>query len=454
MIGYAKEKARRLVANRLSNIIFALLVLSTAAFSETKSEFHNLIRSKQLTGELTVRITEPDKFQALFGTPDSTFEAKEGDFDLLFYQYDRALVIFGKRKNSENPAVWLSMMIDEKKVDIETGIPIHLNHMSDITKIDSFHGLQGVVLQKLNLRDQIDKILQLPFDTRTEWPSADKIPEGFTPDRWLKNAITPGLNIREIHKQDIDGTGVGIAIIDQPLLLGHEEYSHRLVRYDATGLGHMDPQMHASPVASIAVGKTLGVAPGSELSFFAVPMWERDNAPYIRVLETILSLNERLSADQKIRSVSISDGRFAKNDNYDGWQEILRRAEDSGVFVMTCDTKVFNYGMLSWNRSGSPEDVNSYVPGHYFGNGDVLLVPGGNRTLASHKGRDVYWFSTTGGMSWGAPYIAGLAALAFQVKPELTPEQIRALLVETATLTQIGPIVNPEVFIEKVKELE
>jgi subtilisin family serine protease len=57
-------------------------------------------------------------------------------------------------------------------------------------------------------------------------------------------------------------------------------------------------------------------------------------------------------------------------------------------------------------------------------------------------------------MSWAAPYLAGLAALAFQVNPGIKPAKIKELLVKTATKTKAGPIVNPKAFINGVKSLQ
>ena len=55
-------------------------------------------------------------------------------------------------------------------------------------------------------------------------------------EKLLQDGINPGLGIRALHEQGINGSNVGIAIIDQPLLLGHKEYSSRITRYDATSL--------------------------------------------------------------------------------------------------------------------------------------------------------------------------------------------------------------------------
>jgi hypothetical protein len=96
--------------------------------------------------------------------------------------------------------------------------------------------------------------------------------------------------------------------------------------------------------------------------------------------------------------------------------------------------------------------VLSYKAGKYAGKDDQLRIPAGGRALASYRGDEVYTFYREGGMSWAAPYIAGLAALAFQTDPEITPSLIIRCLVETATETEAGPVVNPIGFIEKIKE--
>jgi len=51
------------------------------------------------------------------------------------------------------------------------------------------------------------------------------------------------------------------------------------------------------------------------------------------------------------------------------------------------------------------------------------------------------------------PYLAGLAALAYQVDPEIEPKTIVKLWVETAVHIDAGPVVNPTGFIEAVRKL-
>ena len=97
-----------------------------------------------------------------------------------------------------------------------------------------------------------------------------------------------------------------------------------------------------------------------------------------------------------------------------------------------------------------PDDPNNY----YFDSGvNALYVPASNWSIASHRGKDVYTFDTRGGNSWTVPYLAGLAAMAFQIHPEMSPDRIVALFQETATQTKQGRVINPRGFIEAVKGL-
>jgi subtilisin family serine protease len=294
----------------------------------------------------------------------------------------------------------------------------------------------------------------MDFDSLTQWPPQDKLPPGFYPRELLKKGKNPGLGIRALHEQGINGKGVGIAIIDQPLLLGHEEYTSRIIRYDATGLQRMTPQMHGSPIVSIAVGKEIGVAPEAVLTYFAVPMWEQSNLPYIRSFKRIFQLNEILPAEEKIRTVSISDGAFPSLKGFEEFKKVLEEAENKGIFVVTCDRDFLDYGALTLIENQDPDDPKNYMPGRYVGEHNLLRIPTGNKTIASHRGINVYSFERRGGMSWAAPYLAGLAALAFQVNPGIKPAKIKELLVKTATKTKAGPIVNPKAFINSVKSLQ
>src|SRR5512133_3494167 len=74
-----------------------------------------------------------------------------------------------------------------------------------------------------------------------------------------------------MHARGITGRGVGIAVIDSPLLVGHEEYATNIDWYEEIDAKLDDAaRMHAAAGASIAVGRTIGVAPGARLFFIGV----------------------------------------------------------------------------------------------------------------------------------------------------------------------------------------
>ena len=114
----------------------------------------------------------------------------------------------------------------------------------------------------------VRSLLYADFDSKTQWPASDKLPTDFDRQKIMEISKDPGLGIRKLHDQGITGNGVGIAIIDQTLLVDHIEYKDRIRIYeeaeDITG-GWLETQMHGPAVASIAVGKTVGVAPDADL---------------------------------------------------------------------------------------------------------------------------------------------------------------------------------------------
>ena len=146
-----------------------------------------------------------------------------------------------------------------------TGMPSH----GKIKSIPSYRpgsgsnwqvDLRSCDLSTLDLRDRREDLLHADFDSRTIWPA--RLPEGFDVARVMDLGKNPGLGLRALHAQGITGAGVGIGIIDQALLVQHVEYKKQLRLYEEIHwLEGSDAQMHGPAVASIAVGKGVGVGP-------------------------------------------------------------------------------------------------------------------------------------------------------------------------------------------------
>lgn len=79
-----------------------------------------------------------------------------------------------------------------------------------------------------------------------------------------------------------------------------------------------------------------------------------------------------------------------------------------------------------------------------------------SRAVASPTGPEEYVFHADGGWSWSVPWIAGLYALAGQVRPDITPGLFWAEALRTGSMIKVrrgdkevdlGSIANPPALI-------
>ncbi len=338
------------------------------------------------------------------------------------------------------------------------------------------YDVRGLDISKEDL-SWLEDFNELGFDTNTKWP--EKVPAGFDPEQILELGKNPGLGIRDLHEQGITGKGVSIAIIDQALLLEHEEYKDNIVLYERIHDVDEWASMHGPAVASIAVGKNVGVAPEAKLYFIAETFghfqddgYEFDASLIADGIMRVLEINKILPEGEKIRVISISRGY---NINDTGYQEItaaIEAAAKENVFVITTSTgEYYDFDLFGMSRDflKDPEDFNSYTPAawvkdYFYENPsafqDMILFPMGSRAYAGFTGTEEYSIETPGGLSWSVPWCAGFYALCCQVKPDLTPQEFIQALKETGVTTELkregktypfGKIVNPA---EVIKALQ
>jgi hypothetical protein len=435
-------------------IVLGLLRISACAEPDRaiESSHADIIHRAVAEGKLSFKLTTAEDLKSLLGPAVKETTENDGGMETLVLEYTDVRGTFGRMRDSSAPFALYELAVGGQRVDIGQGQQIVLRNETDLKKFDSFWGLTNVSLVNTDLRDYSKLLATMSFDSRTVWPEPNKLPERFDPARVLEEGKNPGLGVRSLHKQGIDGKGVGIALIDQPLVKNHKEYIDNIAHFEGIDVQGVGPQMHGPAVASIAVGKNCGVAPAANLCYYAIPMWKWKNCqPYCDVISKILQSNESLKPAEKIRVVSISTGMFSHWNDFTRWEKTLRKADQQGVLIVTCDTTAIDYGTLTRISGKDPDDPNSYRSGRYGVGPGHLLVPAGNRTTASHEGPEVYTYWTEAGMSWATPYLAGLAALAYQVDPEIEPKKIVELWMQTAVQTDEGLIVNPTVFIECVQ---
>jgi hypothetical protein len=349
----------------------------------------------------------------------------------------------------------------------------------DPKNLDAFQvDLRSYDLSELDLRDFGVALAYANFDDRTVWPAPERLPPDFDRQRVVEISKNPGLGIRSLHAKGITGRGVGVAIIDNPLLTDHQEYAERLRLYEEDNVpSEAEAHMHGPAVASIAVGKTVGVAPEADLYYIGRWPWDRegvkDGKPTVtfkyeaEAIRRILQINEQLPADRKIRVISISFGwGFGQR----GVAEVTKAAQEAkaaGMLVISSSVEMthgFKFHGLGRDLLSSADDFASYRPARFgeemYANHDHLLVPMDVRATASPTGKNEYAFYGEGGWSWAVPYIAGAYALAAQVDPKITPERFWALAMKTGRTVRVshesrsldlGPILDPAQLIEALR---
>jgi len=352
-----------------------------------------------------------------------------------------------------------------------TVLPTYDVNSKDAWQVD----LRAYDLSALDLRSSLESLFYADFDDKTTWPSDNRMPQGFNPQRIMELGKNPGLGIRDLHSQGITGKGVGIAIIDQTLLVDQQEYRNQLRLYeemdDITG-EWLRSQMHGPAVASIAVGKTVGVAPEAYLYYIATTHGDFSYLP--RCIRRILQVNEQLPMQKRIKVISISKGWSPTDDGYDEMMAVCEEAKAAGIFVVSCSLEEvygFKFHGLGRHPLADPDVFESYESGlwwakkfyknvrfHDYGR---LLVPMDSRTTACPTGSDKYVFYRQGGWSWSVPYIAGVYALAAQVELDITPERFWSLAMKTGRTIELehkgqrhsfGPIIDPVALVSTLQE--
>ena len=284
----------------------------------------------------------------------------------------------------------------------------------------------------------------------------------------LEKGKNPGLGVKSIHKRGITGRGVNVGIIDQNLCLSHPEFKGKVVQYKDIGCNQPPNRgsMHAPGVLGLLAGTTLGTAPDVHVYFSAAPSWTQDTKYQAEALEWILEVNQSLPKDSRIKVVSVSAAPSGKgspfNKNTRLWDKAFKKAKKEGILVLDC-TK--HHGIIGpcYYDIHDPDDLSKCkigYPGMTMQRRppkNRIYAPCSFRTTAEeyNDGNPSYQYHGRGGLSWSVPYVAGVLALGWQVKPDLKDNEIVRLLFKTAYITDDSyKIINPVAFIDAVEKLK
>jgi subtilisin family serine protease len=202
-------------------------------------------------------------------------------------------------------------MADFRGYYVYTEPPVYDLYAEDPSPVD----LRSSDLTMLDLSKSRNDLLNANFDSKTQWPPSNKMPFDFDWQKIMETNKDPGLGIQVLHEQAITGKGIGIAIVDQPLLVDHHEYVNQLRLYEEINVTpEENATMHGAAVTSIAVGKTVGIAPDADLYY--IGSWTGDWDPatevftwnfkyYAQAIHRILEINQNLPKQHKIRVIAM-----------------------------------------------------------------------------------------------------------------------------------------------------
>ena len=309
---------------------------------------------------------------------------------------------------------------------------------ADINGID----LQCVDLSQFDLRDYKEELFLASFNSETVWPEDSQLPDSFKPEELMASAFKPSLGIDSIHQLGIKGQNIGVAILDHILLCDHVEYKDNLKMYYEVNLNNLPDSYyishyHGSAVTSIAAGQNVGVAPEADI-YYIYDYSTSGRTEEVKSAELlaenimrIIEVNEQLPADNKIRVISYSSG--IPDDNEVLNEAILKARENKIEFIYSgLFDDVFSGLRKLPYKDG--DDIESFVPvttelQRYQNNHqrlayiDKIAVPFQGITTAGASNTDDYVYYGAGGVSWAAPYLAGLYALCCEVKTDMTLDE-------------------------------
>ncbi|WP_346848180.1 MULTISPECIES: hypothetical protein [unclassified Clostridium] len=130
------------------------------------------------------------------------------------------------------------------------------------------------------------------FDTVTEW--SEDLPKDFEPWKLIEEGKKKKLELGNLHDKGYDSEGIGIAMIDATLLVDHVEIKDNLKFYKAFSSEKDIAEMHGVAMASIAVGRNIGIAPKADLYFIADDFYnvEQKKVDFTKIADDILNIIE------------------------------------------------------------------------------------------------------------------------------------------------------------------
>lgn len=282
-----------------------------------------------------------------------------------------------------------------------------------------------------NISEEV--IRRVPISTKTILPTNNPFDLSiFTKDRSVTN----------LNKEGIDGRGVNIVVIDQPINPIHNEISGRVNDYS---LSNGKSAFHGLVVSSMLVGNNLGLIPNNSIGYYGVNSSSKFGVE--ESMEALKDIYNRNLNGENIKVVSISGYIHTLSEEYSLIKGMLESQGcyiiDANTFgsVCTCINKYNSDGVVKYKYSSwQKENIDEFKS-------KVAVSFDGISPLFETENDYLYGGEVS--YSWVIPKLSGIFAMCLQVNPNLTLEEFKKLVVDTKRVNEDGiSMINPEGMIE------
>ncbi len=182
--------------------------------------------------------------------------------------------------------------------------------------------LCGQDLSKIDTSELSKEKLSITnFDSNTKFSKEQE--KKYNPKELLKRGKVFGLGLDKLHKAGIDGTGINSAVIDWSFDTNNEEFidekgKNKITYYDeehTPDFFRYDDFFHGKAVTALLCGNTTGVAPNSNISYYAIGPGDHLTAKK-KILEKILEKNHNEKTKLDLISMSSSLETNENNEEY------------------------------------------------------------------------------------------------------------------------------------------
>ncbi|MDX2194203.1 MAG: S8 family serine peptidase [Gemmatimonadales bacterium] len=248
------------------------------------------------------------------------------------------------------------------------------------------------------------------------------------------------LPLNTIFTPGSTGAGVSIYVLDTGILRLHSEFGDRVVLgFSAFPGDASDCQGHGTHVAGTAGGGTVGVARGARLIAVKVLGCNGSGtfAGIINGIDNVIMNKNAQPSVPAVLNMSLGGGASQAVD------DAVARATAAGITVVNAAGNS-NQNACGFSPARAPTGITvgastAFETRSSFSNWGPcvhIFAPGSGIRSAVHTGTQSY--DTWNGTSMAAPHVAGVAALLLGRYPSLTPAQVKAFLLSSATSGALG----------------